>query len=359
MRYLNIQKTVYKVNDFISWQRSGSLILSPSFQRRPVWTKSAKSYLLDTIIEGLPIPIIFIRERIDLNTLEPRREVIDGQQRLRTLISYIIPSSLNNFNPEFDDFTISKIHNKKYALKKFQELPQDIQRKILNYEFSVHVLPTETEDREVLQIFARMNSTGVRLNKQEIRNANYFGEFKQLSYLLAYEQLNRWREWQVFTENEIARMLEVETTSDIIIMMFEGIVGKSQPRINKYYEEFEEEFVYSKVIANRFRETMNSIEDVLGLDINSTEFTRRPLFFSLFCVFYHLLYGLQSPLLPKEKSTLDKNLRESLIIASEKIALNQVSEDLQVVFRGATGNKEIREKRLDYLVGEINRGKAL
>jgi hypothetical protein len=84
MKAWNINKTQYKVSDFISWQRSKSLVLSPSFQRRPVWKKSAKSYLMDTIVRGLPIPIIFLRERqTSLEQLEPRREVVDGQQRMR------------------------------------------------------------------------------------------------------------------------------------------------------------------------------------------------------------------------------------------------------------------------------------
>ena len=56
-------KTTYKVSDFLSWQRSKTLELRPSFQRRPVWQPGAKSYLLDTIIRGLPIPIIFLREQ--------------------------------------------------------------------------------------------------------------------------------------------------------------------------------------------------------------------------------------------------------------------------------------------------------
>ncbi|MCX5783137.1 MAG: DUF262 domain-containing protein, partial [Elusimicrobia bacterium] len=68
-------KTLYKISDFISWQTSKNLSLSPSFQRRSVWKESAKSYLIDTIVRGLPIPIIFLREKTDPNTLETKREV--------------------------------------------------------------------------------------------------------------------------------------------------------------------------------------------------------------------------------------------------------------------------------------------
>ena len=89
MKTWQINKTVFKVSDFLSWQKAGNLDLTPPFQRRSVWKKGAKSYLIDTIIRGLPIPIIFIRDKqSDEFSLEPLREVVDGQQRLRTLISF-------------------------------------------------------------------------------------------------------------------------------------------------------------------------------------------------------------------------------------------------------------------------------
>jgi len=74
VRYADIQRTNYKVSDFISWQRGGSLQLSPSFQRRPVWSAGAKSLLIDTVVRGLPMPVIFLRELpSDLSDFEPQR----------------------------------------------------------------------------------------------------------------------------------------------------------------------------------------------------------------------------------------------------------------------------------------------
>lgn len=78
-----IKRTTFSVSDFLSWQKDGTLELSPPFQRRSVWNEGAKSYLVDTVSKGLPTPLIFIRDQIDLDALKHRREVIDGQQRLR------------------------------------------------------------------------------------------------------------------------------------------------------------------------------------------------------------------------------------------------------------------------------------
>src|SRR5262249_20122911 len=128
------------VSDFIGWQKNGSLILNPDFQRRSVWKLKAKSYLIDTIIKGLPIPIIFIRDRkSNLDTFAPLRDVVDGQQRLRTVIAFVKPDLLTDLDPSRDVFKISKSHSKEFAGKTFKELPTDIQNQILDYQFSVNV----------------------------------------------------------------------------------------------------------------------------------------------------------------------------------------------------------------------------
>lgn len=132
MKLWDIHRTVYKVSDFYSWQKDNSLILSPKYQRRSVWTPQKKSFLIDTIIRNLPIPIIFIRERnTDLDSFTQKREVVDGQQRLRTILSFINPKIIKNYDQNKDHFTISRAHNKSLAGKTFTELDDDIKKLFL------------------------------------------------------------------------------------------------------------------------------------------------------------------------------------------------------------------------------------
>ncbi len=358
---LHINKTVYKVNDFLSWQRSGSLLLSPNFQRRPVWRLVAKSYLLDTVVRGLPIPIIFLRERTNVRTLEPEREVVDGQQRLRTLISFIEPAALKDYDQSKDEFVIRKTHNSDLAGKAFAQLDRETKAQILNYEFSVHVLPASTGDREVFKIFARLNSNGVKLTRQELRNASFFGPFKESMYELAYEQLSRWRNWKIFTESGIARMEEVELTSELALLMFIGIQGKSQPTLDKTYERFEEEFPSENEIARRFRLTMDKIEDLLGHQMQTLAFSRKTLFYILFAFIYDELYGLRPTakfeVIEGPSATLKKvppakisqKVKDGVQRASDAIKNEQVSEELLKVLRGATGNLGTRQTQMRFL----------
>lgn len=349
MDYRNISRTNYKINDFLSFQRNGSLVLSPMFQRRPVWPKIAKSYLIDTIVRGLPIPIIFLREHTDLQTLEPKREVVDGQQRLRTIISFIEPSLLTDYNPVNDDFVVIKSHNEDIARKKFDTLESRDKQRILNYEFSVHILPSETEDREVLQIFSRMNSTGLKLSYQELRNAEFFGQFKEAAYSLAYEQLNRWRNWGVFSENEIARMVEVETTSDLIRLIIEGLQSFSQPALTKLYRKYENDFPIEKEVLRRFRIVMDNIDNTVGSSLRSLQFKRKALFQTLFVFYYNLIFGLDSELSKINQKPLSNHTYDAVMVASDMIKNKRIEEDLLKVLRGATGNLESRRARLEFL----------
>jgi hypothetical protein len=346
---LRIQITTFKVGDFVSWQRHKSLVLSPAFQRRSVWPRGAKSLLIDTVVKGFPMPIVFLREKSPLDTIEPVREVVDGQQRLRTLLSFIAPDLLPDFSEERDGFTVDPNHNPEISGKTFSQLPSELRRSIRDYQFSVHVLPSDTGDQEVLQIFARMNSTGFKLNEQELRNAAYFGRFKTTSYSLAYEQLERWRRWLVFSEQDIARMLEVEETSDLMITILEGLHGKNQTIIEDYYERYDNAFTAAGEVSTRFREVMSAIDSSVGDNLGSTRFRRRPLFNTLFTLYYDLLYGLGSALKKAKPKAVPSDMKAAVEAASRAINQGALPDDIARYLRGGTNHLSAREARLRFV----------
>lgn len=309
---LTISRTSYKVIDFISWAKKGSLILSPKFQRRPLWREGSKSFLIDTVYRGLPIPIIFLRDMgTNTNTLEPIREVIDGQQRLRTLISFIAPELLADFNPNRDDFTVSEAHNSVIANKKFKDLSEDDKQRIFNYEFSIDTIPQIIGDSDIIQIFRRMNSTNYSLSKQELLNAEFFGGFKTSQYLLAAEHLSRWREWKIFTDDEIARMHEVELISEISIAILENkINGKSPTRLKSFYQKYDEAYKNRQIVEDRVRHTMEFINVNFKGDKNDVVFFKKTIFYTFFMTCYSLLYGFDTAF---KKGVKPKNINTRAI----------------------------------------------
>src|SRR5688572_425095 len=76
-----------KVTWFLREDEAGSLDLSPAFQRRPIWSVEQSSYLIDTILNGLPFPEIYIRASTSPQA-HTTYEVVDGQQRIRSILEF-------------------------------------------------------------------------------------------------------------------------------------------------------------------------------------------------------------------------------------------------------------------------------
>lgn len=350
MRIWEVNRTGFTVADFLSWAKAGELELSPAFQRRPVWPRKAKSYLIDTIYKGLPIPVIFLRERTDISSLKTIREVVDGQQRLRTIISYIAPDKaleyLKDFKEDRDIFQVQRTHNKELAGKHFKELDNETKKRMLQYQFSVNVLPTDTDDSDVLKIFARMNSTGTNLNDQELRNAEYFGEFKETAYSSALEQLDRWKEWGIFKDDQIARMSEVELTSELFIFLMSGIQSKTQSSIKKVYADHDDTFANRRKIVSRFREVLDLIEESIGKEIRNTIFHRHTIFYALFaCAHMSFPSGVKK----KSRRSISE-FRKNLKNASDRMQNNKAPEKVLKATQRRLGHKISRNAIVSYLM---------
>ena len=245
-----------------------------------MWTAPARSYLIDTLLLGMPVPPLYLRVTQDEGRTRVMREVVDGQQRMSAVLDYMQ-----------DKYVLSKsVESVEVAGKKYSQLSIEKQNRISQYSFICEVL-YGVSDQEVLQIFARLNTHSVRLNAQELRNGKYFGPFKRTAYALALAYLEFWRRNHVFTERSIARMSEVEMTSELMILQLDGPQDKKQT-IDDFYDKYDEEFPKQKTVVNRFRSTVDVIADSCGEVLPDSLFTRATLFYSLYAAVYHRLYSV-------------------------------------------------------------------
>jgi len=357
---LRATKTVYTVSQFLDWQRQGTLDLSPIFQRRPVWKPPAKSLLVDSVVRGFPIPIILLRQVQDYETLSMKLEVVDGQQRLRTLLAFIAPDSLDDYDKQHDDFTVRRIHNPEIGRRAFSDLSNEQKHQILSYELSTHVFPATTGDGLVFRIFARLNSTGLSLNNQEVRNSEFHGAFKSLVYELAFACFDYWRDWKIFSNASLSRMEEAEAVSEYLMAMIEGISGKSQLRIDKFYKNNDDDFLDGDIARKRFDSTIGAIHTSLGAEIPGSAFRRPALFYSLFTAIYDHMYGLGSPLTNKARAKqLPPRCAEHLLKASARIRSKALPDRVQDAMDKATGDKARRTERHKFLMKELHLGPTL
>lgn len=348
----NFDSRAYSINDFLEWNDKKQLQLSPKFQRKAVWSEDAKSYLMDTIIRGKPIPKIFIRQTLNVENRQSIREVVDGQQRLRAILSYIN-----------DGFVINKKHNDKYGGYYFSQLnniDQDIQSLILNYEISVDLL-VNLPDREILDIFSRLNSYAVVLNEQEKINANHFSEFKILVDTLSHKHNDFWIENKLLTHQNILRMGDVTLVADLVIAMCEGIQSKKQ--IKSYYAKYEKSFEFNiENLEANFDEVIQIIKNIFNEGLRNTPFTRIHLFYTIFTSFYHTKFGLKD-IAREQKEIVHANYERTKNALSE---LNSLFDTIpfkgmsvgQIQFledsRRATTDTKVRIRRTEFIIDIVN-----
>src|SRR4051794_1228376 len=78
----------YTIADFLKWHDDDELVLNPKFQRGSVWPPAARTYLIDSLLRQYPIPKLLLRTTVDRDSRRTIRDVVDGQQRLRTIIDF-------------------------------------------------------------------------------------------------------------------------------------------------------------------------------------------------------------------------------------------------------------------------------
>jgi hypothetical protein len=258
------------IQDIINLYEHKELDISPWYQRRAVWRPPQKAYLINTVHEKKPVPSLYIRHKIDLESEKSIREVVDGQQRIRCVLEY-----------RNGDFAAP--HPSHSAAVKYEQLTKPERISFLQTALSVGFL-VGASDKDVIEIFARINTVAKTLNPQEKRNAAYSGAFKQFCLTEAVERLPFWRDNAIFTDNEIARMTEVQFVSDLVMNLNEGLLDFSANRLNEYYSKYEEEFPPGPGIKKRLDGVFARLLALPPRSFKGNVFSRPQVLFSLILV---------------------------------------------------------------------------
>ena len=256
------------VQDLENFYKQGELNLTPWYQRRSVWTPPQRSYLINTICNNKPIPTCYVRHYLDTEQEKSIKEIVDGQQRIRAILDFLkdaFPARVPGHKGKVKYSTLSRTERTDFRMKKI----------------SVGYL-IGASDADVIDIFGRLNSVSKQLNEQEKRNARYSGAMKQFCLQTAAAYVDFWRSAGIFSATEISRMTEVQFVSDLVLNMVEGLSDYSSPRLNKFYEKYDESFDQETIINARIEkvfETLNALDVSM---VRDTIFSRSPVFFSLF-----------------------------------------------------------------------------
>lgn len=132
--------------------------LNPGYERNRVWKdKKKKSLLIESLMLRIPIPAFYFYENKDT-----KFQVIDGQQRLATIHEFVN----NKFSLTGMEY-LSETCDRKY----FKDLDIKYQQRIYRTQIAVNILDARSPQTVIYDIFRRINTGGMKLNPQEMRNA--------------------------------------------------------------------------------------------------------------------------------------------------------------------------------------------
>jgi hypothetical protein len=188
--------------------RSGTIRLAPTYQRNVVWDNKRKSLLIESLMLNIPIAMFYVSDDGKGNW-----EVVDGLQRLTAIKEFILEKKYTLEGLEFW---------KQYNGCGMDDLPALPNNQIMEAEFDFVIIQPTTRDNVKYNIFKRINTGGMPLSSQEIRNALYQGKGTEIIH-----KLSQSKEFLLATDRSIndSRMAARELILRCLSFMILGAQG--------------------------------------------------------------------------------------------------------------------------------------
>jgi hypothetical protein len=309
---------IYRIENWSLWDlieayKSKKLDLNPPFQRQFIWSKKDQQVLLRSILNGIAIPNIFLQQ-----TASGTFNMVDGQQRTRTILAFV--------NHEIETF----------EGEAYKPAVHDIVLK--KYHIPVTIVTKLERDETIEQFYALVNSSGLHLNRPELKTAEFFGTrfmklVKELSNLQAFLDL------KLFTDATTKRMTDEDFTSELLTQLLWGRTDKKLG-VDKLFERdvTQEE---STALRRDFKKVIGLFSKLDGLHpIRKTRYKQRNDFYSLFGMYHEVI---------SKPTAFHKYVYELLVLFDPHVvpSNNQCSPFQQYAFHcvSQSNSKNAREER--------------
>lgn len=236
------------VADYCEGMETRRIVVNHDYQREEgIWGAFARSYFIESIILGYPIPKIFLYTRFDLKSKRSIKEIVDGQQRSHALYMFYTNKMILS----------KKINNTDLEGKRYRNLSDDEKQSFLSYSLSIDEFSGVPEE-EIRESFSRMNTNNVTLNAEELLNAKYQGDFKQ--FILGTTRLYREAliSSGVISRRDVIRMQDNRMFADLVSILEDGFITTKASNIERLYRRynvaFGKEEQYGPLIATAMKD---------------------------------------------------------------------------------------------------------
>ncbi len=248
------------VRELLRMAGTNELRRAPVYQRKFRWTEDLESKLIESLFLGLPIPSIFVATNKD-----GRWELVDGLQRVSTLIHYVAEAPLRMSEiGKTDALRLSGLEElTSFNGTLFSELPEPIRLGFFKRGLRVTALSDKSDFEVRYDVFERLNRGSVVLSPQEVRACVFQGRFNDFIVELA-------------STKAFLGLLKLEKTQaddgtkeEIVLKFFAYFYSRAQFRanvtkfLNKYMETATMSFPYDEA-RHLFDKTVSQLYGILA-----------------------------------------------------------------------------------------------
>ncbi|MEL6120183.1 MAG: DUF262 domain-containing protein [Pseudomonadota bacterium] len=248
------QSANMNIADYCAAMQRNEITVNKVYQRSDkVWPDAAKSYLIESILLGFPVPKFYLHLKTDPKSRSTVKEIVDGQQRSAAILDF--------YN---DNFTLSRsLGTSEIQGLSYSTLSEDWQGRFLSYMLSIDQFVGVTSD-QVRDVFRRMNSYTVPLNPEELRHAEHQGLFKWFIHSIGSEYTDSLTHIGVFTSKAVVRMQDLKLYTEIACGIDKGVTTTAKKDLDRIYrdndksfdkeEEFQRfyDYAFSRICAMEF-----------------------------------------------------------------------------------------------------------
>lgn len=254
--------------------------------------------------------------------------VVDGQQKLRTILEFIT-----------GEHRVKTITERFKSIKKFDDLNEAEKQQFWRFPIVVRDLENSSEP-EIRDLFQRLNKYSFVLNEQELRNAKYQGEF-----LKSVEKITENEFWVtsgLFSPNDFRRMIDLEFVSVLLSTLIGGIFNRKE-RVDEFYVNYESDFDKDQYI-DRVSNIIEIIKAVIP-SIKETRWKNKDDFYTLFLLVDSLKVQVSdTEAIVKLRTSLEQFERE--VDDARLLDETDIDKDINDYIRAATSDTNSKEPRL-------------
>lgn len=354
-RHLNPVFTERSIDQLLLSFRSGQINLTPGFQRNSVWTFPDRQRLIQSIVEGYPLPSIFLYQRDHRGKLV--YDVIDGKQRLETIFMFM---RQGRFKRDWFEVRLDLGDGLDWCDW------AHLQRKHPRAAAAIHAYKIQTVEIQgelpsIIDLFVRINSTGKRLTSGEKRHARFYDS----PFLKAAERLvTRFEKYmrlhRILSQAQIDRMKGVELFSELLMSVQQG--GPINKKIS-LDRAIGNDGVNGNTLHRLVKEVTSTMRIMKRLfpELRETRFRNTAEFYSLFLLVWEMnrekfiftdrkRNAMASSVLRKLSTEVDR-LREQLRKARPGKTQQRIYQEYLLTVQGDTDSSANRERRRQILKG--------